>query len=91
MILVSGVATVSLGSVEAGAWGGRVSGGLALVPVVAAETEAATATDQRKRLEKAGHWKKRFDHLLVLLSTLPVPGGGRLDDIYWPSEKTSTA
>ncbi|EZA61483.1 hypothetical protein X777_07816 [Ooceraea biroi] len=40
---VAGVATVSLGSVEAGAWGGEVSCGLALVPVVAAEAEAAAA------------------------------------------------
>lgn len=38
---VSGVATVSSGSVEVGARGGEVSCGLALVPVVAAEAEAA--------------------------------------------------
>jgi len=35
------VATVSSGSVEVGARGGEVSCGLALVPVVAAEAEAA--------------------------------------------------
>lgn len=88
------MATVSLGGVEAGAWGGRVSGGLALVPVVAAETEAATATDQRGGLEKAGgtHWKRRFDRFpLVPLSTLSVPGGGKLEDIHWPPEAASSA
>lgn len=36
------MATVSSGSVEVGARGGEVSCGLALVPVVAAEAEAAT-------------------------------------------------
>ncbi|OAD54983.1 hypothetical protein WN48_05863 [Eufriesea mexicana] len=88
-----GVATVSLGGVKAGAWGGRVSGGLALVPVVAAETEAATATDQREGLEKtsATRWRRRFERLLVLLSTLPVPGGGKLEDVHWPPEETSSA
>lgn len=92
MILVSGVATVSLGGVEAGAWGGRVSGGLALVPVVAAETEAATATDQREGLEKtsATRWRRRYHRFLVLLSSLPVPGGGKLEeDVHWPPEETS--
>lgn len=37
------VATVSLGSVEAGVCGGEVSCGLALIPVVVAEAEAAKA------------------------------------------------
>lgn len=37
------MATVSSGSVEAGVWGGEVSCGLALIPVVAAEAEAAKA------------------------------------------------
>lgn len=93
MILISGVATISLGGVEAGAWGGRVSGGLALVLVVAAETEAATATDQREGLEKAGAApsRRKFDRLLVLLSTPPVLGGGILDDIHRSSKETSVA
>lgn len=92
MILLSGVATVSLGGIEAGAWGGRVSGGLALVPVVAAETEAATATDQRERLGKAGatRWRRKFDPLLF--STFPtIPGGGKFESVYLPSKKASTA
>lgn len=41
------MATVSLESVEAGAWGERVSRGLTLVPVVVAETEAAAVTIAR--------------------------------------------
>ena len=90
MILLSGVATVSLGGIEAGAWGGRVSGGLTLVPVVAAETEAATATDQRERLEKAGaiRWRRKFDRLLF--STFPIPGCGKFESVYLPSKKASS-
>lgn len=38
------MATVSSGSIEVGARGGEVSCGLALVPVVAAEAEAAAVT-----------------------------------------------
>lgn len=37
------MATVSSGSVKTGVWGGGVSCGLALIPVVAAEAEAAKA------------------------------------------------
>ena len=91
------MATVSLGGVEAGAWGGRDSGGLALVPVVAAEAEAVTATDQRERLGKTGgtRWRRRFGHpLLVLLSSHPpVPGGAKLEDLlhYCPPEEASSA
>ena len=88
------MATVSLGAVEAGARGGRVSGGLALVPVVTAETEAVTTADQREGLGEAGgtFWRRRLDLLLlVLLPLLPVPGGGKLEEPRWPPEEASTA
>lgn len=88
------MATVSLGGVEAGARarGGRVSGGLALVPVVAAETEAATATDQKGLGEAVGtRWKRRFERLLVHIFALSVPGGEELLDIYRSPEEASTA
>lgn len=44
MFCASEVATVSSGSIEVGARGGEVSCGLAVVPVVAAEAEAAAVT-----------------------------------------------
>lgn len=48
------VATVSSGSVEAGVWGGGVSCGLALIPVVAAEAEAAKAIAKAAGGEEVG-------------------------------------
>lgn len=90
------MATVSLG-VEAGARGGRVSGGLALVPVVTAETEAVTATataaDQREGLREASGtcWRRSLDTLLVLLPLLSVPGSGKLAKLRCRPEETSTA
>lgn len=47
LFCASEVATVSLGSLEVGARDGEVSCGLALVPVVAAEAEAAAVTKAR--------------------------------------------
>ena len=90
------MATVSLGAVEAGARGGRVSGGLALVPVVTAETEAVTTADQREGLGEAGgtFWRRRLDLLLLVLHPplVPVPGGGKLEEEpRWPPEEASTA
>lgn len=88
------MATVSLGGVEAGAWGGRVGGGLALVPVVAAEAEAVTATDQRERLGKTGgtRCRRRFGHpLLVLLSPHPpVSAGAKLEGLLHRSPKEAS-
>lgn len=48
------MATVSSGSVETGVWGGGVSCGLALIPVVAAEAEAAKAIAKKAGGEEVG-------------------------------------
>ncbi|KAL6259855.1 hypothetical protein P5V15_009765 [Pogonomyrmex californicus] len=85
------VATVSLGSVETGSRGGKVSCGLALVPVVAAEAEAATvekAGDEEVGLGEAGdsldfvgrrHKFYSYPHFhlspFLLLFTSPYGGG----------------
>jgi len=106
MFHVAGVATVSSESVEAGAWGGEVSRGLALVPVVAAEAEAAAAA----RVEEVGRrqagsrdfarWRRNLHphphlHLSLPLSlinfSLPY-GGGELEVVRHRSpEKLSTS
>lgn len=48
------MATVSSESVEAGAWGGGINGGPALVPVVAAEAEAAAVVIAGEGGEEVG-------------------------------------
>lgn len=87
------VATVSSGSVEAGVWGGGVSCGLALIPVVAAEAEAAKAIAKAAGGEEVGPGEVAGSpdfvgtrcerhphshlHLPLLLSPRTLPYGSR--------------
>lgn len=106
-IYVPGVATVSSGSVEIGARGGEVSCGLALVPVVAAEAEAAAVakaggeevgpgeaggSPDFVRKRRKFHPYPRFHlPLLPLLLTLPY-GSDKFGGVrHRPPETLSTA
>lgn len=94
------VATVSSGSVKAGAWGREVSCGLALIPVVTAETKAG---GEEVVLGEAGgssdlvgrrHGLHSYLHPdLSFLSLLTLPyGGGKLESVrHRSSEKPLTA